>query len=587
MNLALHLAAWDLRYLRHYLGLWLGLLVLQAVLVGYAPHLFPVERGLVFSLSSFAGWLAVLKICLLAVIVAQLVQKDCTVGSTAFWLSRPVSRVRLLIGKFLFLVLAVILPSLLVEVGLLINCGVTPYDTLRSVPQIFFLALLAVVLLMMLAAVTTSLARAILAGGLAFLGLPLLWFLALGAWSLFFLGMETFLSDEITVARPVPPPSYDTVFVGTALVLFVISGGVVGCQYLTRRTTWSRIFLATGVLLALLTSSMGNWEQLLGTTPPGLDKAILNPAQVGARIERESLALASTRAPLSLFGWKRDKTMVLKGSIALSPLPSDVAAIAAQISAKLVLPSGEHLASHVSQSNYAFDVSPWDGGFVRGERAAALRQTIRGITLLDFDGPVGLHNWELFALGKDLYDRHREVGMAYTAQVDFLIQRNAIAAMRLEEGASYDRGSDRAAILSVDTTNRGHSIVHINEIGHRLMQDGRRQVTYLLINRSRRQALVGRDSGAFLSMPPHLSRGFPMLRVRRLRLNFSPPPNGPPIGPDWYDGAELIRVESRDLGWISRSIRLEDLVMERLARSSPEATPTEAGGGTNGSIERE
>ena len=39
MNLTLHLVACDLRYLRHYLGLWLGLVVLQAVLVGYAPHL--------------------------------------------------------------------------------------------------------------------------------------------------------------------------------------------------------------------------------------------------------------------------------------------------------------------------------------------------------------------------------------------------------------------------------------------------------------------------------------------------------------------------------------------------------------------
>ena len=56
-----------------------------------------------------------------------------------------------------------------------------------------------------------------------------------------------------------------------------------------------------------------------------------------------------------------------------------------------------------------------------------------------------------------------------------------------------------------------------------------------------------------------------------MRLNFSPPHDGPPIDPDWYDGAELIRVESRDLGWFSESIRLENLVMERIASSSPEA----------------
>ena len=585
MNLALHLAAWDFRNLRRYLGLWLGLVVVQAGLVGYAPQLFPVERGHFFSLSSFAWLVAVLKICLLAVIVAQLVQKDCTVGSTAFWLSRPVSRVRLLTGKVLFLVLAVILPSLLVEVGLLINCGVTPYDTLRSVPQIFFLALLAVVLLMMLAAVTTSLARMIIAGGLALVGLPLLGFFVAGAWWLFFFGPETLVSGDITVARPVPPPGYNTDVVGISLVLLVTAGAVIGFQYLTRRTTWSRIFLVAGVCLALL--SMGYWGKVLGRTSPGLDKAILDPSQVKAGIDEQSLIFVSEMAPLSLLGFKREEKMVLKGSIALAPLPPDVTALAAQISARLDLPTGESRANHVSLSGYAFDVSRPEGRFVIGERAALLRQTMNGITLLNADGPVGPHTSELFALGKALFDRHREVGMVYTAQVDFLVQTNAISALRLEKGARQARGSDRVAILSVDTSNRGRLMVHLNESSHRLTQDRRKHITYLLINRSRRQALAGWDMGDSLSMPSHLSPGFPMLKVRRLRLNFSPPRDSPSIGPDWYDEAELIQIESRDLGWISKSIRLEDLVMKRIASSFPEVPPPGGDDGPNGSIKRE
>ena len=519
--------------------------------------------------------MAILKICLLAVIVAQLVQKDSTIGSTAFWLSRPVSRVQLLTGKVLFLVLAVILPSLLVEVGLLFVCGVTPYDTFRSVPQILFLALLAVAVLMMLATVTTSLARMILAGGLALLGLPLLWFFVVGAWSLFQFGTRTFLSDDITVAQPVPPPIYSTYVVGIALVLLVTAGVVVGYQYLTRRTTWSRVILVAGVCLALL--SMGYWDRVLGTTPPGLDKEILDPSQVEARIERESLAFGSVRDPLSLlslFGLRGDKTMVLKGSIALAPLPTDVAALPAQISAKLVLPSGESLASHVSRSSYAFDTIGRDGRLELGvESLALLGQTLKGVTFPNADGPVGLRHSELFALSKDLYDRHREVGMAYRARVDFLVQRNAITALRLEEGAGYDRGSDRVAILSIDTSNRGRLIVHLNEFSHRLMQDGRKRTTYLLINRSRQQALVGWGWGDSLSIPPLLSPVFPMLRVRRLRLNFEWPRDGAPIVPGWNDGAELIRVETRDLGWFSKSIRLENLVMERIAQPSPVSPP--------------
>ncbi len=576
MNLTLHLVGSDLRYLRHYLGLWLGLVILQAVLVGYAPQISPVstvERAHAFSLSSFAWLVAVLKSCLLAVIVAQLVQKDCTVGSSAFWLSRPVSRARLLAGKVFFLVAAIILPWLLVEVGLFFLTGVTPHDILRSVPQILFLTLLAVAILMMLAAVTSSLARMILAGGVALLGLPLLWLFVWGAWSLFRLGTGTFASDDITVALPVPPPIYDTVYVGIALVLLVTAVAVVGHQYLTRRTTGSRIILLAGVCLVLL--SMGRWEGVLGTTSPGLDKEILDPAQVRACIEETSLVFGSSRDPLVLFGLERDKKMFLKGSIAPSPLPPDVAALPAQLSARLVLPSGETLADHVSRSNFAFNSSGRFGPLhLSGDSAAVLRQALRGTALLTDDGPVGPHRSELLALGKDLHDRHRGIGMVYSAQVDFLVLRNAISVLRLEKGARYRRGSNRVEIVSVDTSGRflGRLIVHLDEFSHRLMQDGRKQITYLLINRSRRQALAGWDRRDTLSVPPLMSSFFPMLQVRRLRLRFSPPRNGPPIGPDWYDGAELIRVETRDLGWFSKSVRLEDLVMERIAQSSPENT---------------
>ena len=402
MNLTLHLVGSDLRYLRHYLGLWLGLVILQAVLVGYAPQLSPVstvERAHAFSLSSFAWLVAVLKICLLAVIVAQLVQKDSTIGSTAFWLSRPISRARLLLGKVLFLVAAIILPWLLVEVGLLFLTGVTPHDTLRSVPQVVFLTLLAVATLMMLAAVTTSLARMIFAGGVAMLGLPLLWLFVWSAWSLFRFGTGTLARDDIRVALPVPPPIFDPVYVGIALVLLVTAVAVAGHQYLTRKTTGSRVMLLAGVCLVLL--SMGRWDGVLGTTSPGLDKEIPDPAQVEVRIEEESLLFGTSRDPMVLLGLDRDKKMLLKGSIAPSPLPPDVAVVPAQISARLVLPSGNPLADHVSRSNYAFNSSGRSGPLhLNGDSAAVLRQALRGTTLLSNDGPAGPHRSELFALAR-------------------------------------------------------------------------------------------------------------------------------------------------------------------------------------------
>ena len=584
MNLTLHLVAWDLRYLRPYLGLWLGLVILQAGLVGYAPQFSLVEMGHVFSLSSLAWLVAVLKICLLAVLVARLVHKDSTIGSTAFWLSRPVSGARLLAGKSLFLLAAFVMPTLLVEVGLLFVCGVTPYDTFRSIPQILFLTVLALVLLMMLAAVTTSLAGMILAGGLTLFGVPLLWiFFSIGATWLWLLGGESLPDDGVPVAQSIPPPHFSSYLAVCASLLLVTAGALVGFQYLTRRTTWSRVLLGAGVSAAAYGAllSLGYWGQFLGPALPvreGLDKAIPDPEEIEARVDEGSLLLSFEQDPLSALGLRGDEKVLLKGSIGLAPLPPDLAALPMQVSARLLSLSGETLSSHVSQNSFAYGI-PGRRGQVRlwSEMSSLLRQTLKGVAFLNSvtpygDTPFRLGHPELFSFGKDLYDRHRAEGVSLTARVDFLIWRQAINVMQLEEGAGYE-GADRAVILSVEASPRGRWIVRLNEVSHRLLQDGRRPSAYLLINRSRRQALRGWDRGDSLSMPPLLSSVLPMLRVRRLQLEFRPSGDGPPIDPDWIHGAELIRVAGRDVGWISKSIRLEDLVMDRIAPSPWEEAP--------------
>ena len=134
MNLTLHLIGSEFRYLRLFLSVWWGLVILQAVLIGSHPQLFSGGRPWLISPTFLAMLVAILKLCLLTVIVSQAVQKDSTVGSTAFWLSRPIFKGRLLASKALFLVLAVVLPTLLVEVVSLRVCGVTQDDTLRSIP---------------------------------------------------------------------------------------------------------------------------------------------------------------------------------------------------------------------------------------------------------------------------------------------------------------------------------------------------------------------------------------------------------------------------------------------------------------------
>ena len=581
MNQTLNLIANDFRYLRLFLGLWLGLVILQAVLVGSYPQSFS-SRGVWPFGPTVLGWLlAILKFCLLTVIVSQAVQKDSPVGSTAFWLSRPISRGRLLASKSLFLVLAVVLPTLLVEVVLLRVCGVTPDDTLRSIPQIVLLTLLAIVVLTMLAAVTTNLPRLILWGIIALVGVPLLWFilplilLLLSAAYQLVLGTWPYPSDDVSVAMPIPPPQYSSHLMGMLVVLSGTAAIVVGHQYLTRQTMVSKVLMVAGVFLNSLT--MAYWGADWWTREPQLDPGVLNPTLLTARIEKKSLLFHPTTASGPVFSPTAEKKMLLRGRIGLDNLPPDVVALPAQISAKLLLPSGESLARHVSHSYAVTAAIPIGPDHLTTEKAELLGQVLGDVAFLDGNRQSWQAPPELFAISEDLYERYRSVSLEYSARVDFLVQRDEITRMRPEKGVRYDRGSDQVEVLSIDRSYGGGSTISLSESSHRLILDGRKDIVYLLINSSRQEAVVGWEgpiAGGSLSVPRLVSFIFPMLEVRLKQLHFDPRSDGPALDPAWFEGSELIRIETRDLGWFSKSIRVEDFVMKSVPRAPTEPSKT-------------
>jgi len=560
MNLTLHLAAWDLRYLRHYLGLWLGLVVLQAFLIGYYDQLpglfpFPGSRVLDVVMPGLVWVVAVLKICLLAVLVAQMVQKDSTVGSTAFWLSRPVSRVRLLAGKSLFLASSVVLPTLFVEAVLLLVCGVTAYDTLRSFPQMLFLTLLALAPLMMLAAVTTSLARMFLLGVLFFPGLPLLGFLL---W--FALSRVSHRPFRLSFL-----PDFGAGDLGAPLVLLSTAVIVTGCQYLTRRTLVSRVLLVSGVALSLL--FLGSWIReawtATGREGTSVDPGILDSAKIGARIEQDSLSLERVMymgGRFSPFGRTEGNSVILRGTIALDPLPSSsgITVIPERIEAKLRLPSDSRiLVTFGSQG------SRWDGP-----------------SLIHLSPPIDLGKAQMLArhsrgvprlleLDESAYERYRGAPLAYSAEVEFLVQRPEVAELQPTEGARLERGSGRTEIHSVGRAGSGLLTIYLSETSHRLRGEEETETRYLLVNRSRGQALRGAITDFTLYSPPLLWGPFPMLEVRCSKLEFRPPPDDFEMDAAWLDGAALIRLETIRLGHFSKSIRMEGLVLDQLGPLPP------------------
>ena len=558
MKQTFHIIGKDIRDLRLLLPLagWWTVSVLQPLLISVSPRLPSSPPAIEMMSGGFLGglaWLlAALDLGLLVLIVSQLAQRDSTVGTTAFWLSRPISGARLLAGKSLFLLLAVILPTVVVQFLMLLFNGVTLYDAVRSAPQIFVLQVLVLSALMMLACLTSNLSRMLFLGVIAAVGLAIV---------------------QYTLRLPLLRNRWDrslddSAAIGFSLFLLAVAVTVVCHQYLARRTKRSLI-LATSVFPGMILF-MTLWPWDFWPTDSPVARDILDPEQVAARVEVDSLKFHRWTNP------KGEEWLTLRGDLAVDSSPAGLVAIPAGLSAKQFSSSGQVLAHHRGRSRHLYpDLSPRHRSYfdenLDEERATLLAQSLGGVRFLNLDAPPWQRPLDLFAIHGEHYDGHAGARTVYEAQVEFVVYRNRIDSMRLVPGAGYYHGSDHGRILAVTgllhrPSDQGFNI-QFSESDHRLTLDAAKPVRYLVVNPTRREALLGRRNFFFpstLASPHPWSGIFSMLRVNRPSMEFRLPEGSPALPENWLEGAELVRLETTHLGVFSKTIRIEDFVLERI-----------------------
>ena len=295
------------------------------------------------------------------------------------------------------------------------------------------------------------------------------------------------------------------------------------------------------------------------------DPGIPDAARIGAGIESHSLSLARARVVDPRFGPPFGATeagsILLKGTIALDPLPPGVLATPVQISARLRSRSGASVSTPFFSRRHEWErvpSNPLKTPIDQGEAALLARLPRDAVSL--------------FRFSERDYERYRGVPLAYSGRVRFLVQRPEFAAVPLVEGARLDMGSDHTRILGLGRS-RGSLTVRISETRHRLRGEDETETRWLLVNRSRGEFLTGGslDSTA-LSSPPLLSGILPMLEARRSRLRFRPPADGVEMDAAWIDGAELVRMEASNLGRFSKWVRIEGLVLDQVGALTPAPT---------------
>ncbi len=554
MKLVWHIVRKDFRRLRLYLAGWLGLVILMLIVTGIGPHLQERTQVLLFFMGPL---LPVAKIFLVALIVSSLVQNDTPVGSTAFWLSRPVSGGTLLVSKTLFLVVTLILPTVAVEAIFLCFHGVTGHDLLRSLPDGLFWQLLTIAVFMIPASLTRNLPRMFLLGFLFFVA------------SVCSYGMVSLVLRYYRYERGFFPPLtlQTSSWIGLCLCFLVVAGAIIGHQYVTRRTRISLILVFLGMFLCCVSGQLWTWDFV--ALAQRLDKGILDPGQVTARIDEQSLSFRRE-------GYRtvrRHKQLVLHGKILVGSPPPGLVVIPERIvSHASFWPKNKPYIDEHRNPYVRVEVPRWADGIepsVHQGRVETLSGYLGAVRFLDAERhAVAEYHPVLMEIWDDKYESHASSSAVLSADVDFVVQQDVITSIRLEPGAHYDRGSDHAEILQVATSSSGVTI-QLKESRHRLVHDHGKSRRYVLHNPSKREALLGDEYSispldfSMWSLLPPMAYFPPVLKVSLSTLSFESPGDSP-VDSDWFGNAELVRIETMTLGRFSKSIRLDDFVMKRI-----------------------
>lgn len=246
MKLIWHIIKKDLRALRWPLALWTLLIVMK---LGVGAVLLTADGtggdGWFQRLDALAKILASLE-ALSFILVAAWVQEDMLVGTTAFWVTRPIAGGRLLLAKLLGILLVFVLWPLIVTLPWWLTCGYGPREIAWAALQTAAIHVVVVLVGLLWAAVTDGLGRFLMWTLVMLAAIPAV---AAGI-GIYLATHNVILPSEVATTR---------VLVVVMLALLIMLAVVVN-QYLTRRTVRSVGLIVATVGLMVAVSLWWPWS---------------------------------------------------------------------------------------------------------------------------------------------------------------------------------------------------------------------------------------------------------------------------------------------------------------------------------------
>ena len=534
-------------------ALWLLIVLLRAALItpGIAePGNDPFLQMMFRTLTTLVP---LLQTILLLVIVPLLLHEEPLVGTTAFWFTRPIDGWMLFKSKMLFVVALLILPPLLTELVVLAVHGAGAQQVALAVPEILLEDGKFLVYVIVLAALTQTFARYALLGVSGFVGFYLL--IMVGAFLAWYFDLPDFLKRGGGANRA------DSAYVVSAIFLMTMAAIILIDQYRKRdtRRAWMRVGCAFLVYLAL----DHYWPAtFLRHHQQQRREAGIDTSQVSVAISNDP----KSRRVSDVFRVRStdEAKKSISGRLEIAGLPPGYVAEPGKIMALLKFPDGKSVAHE------GFEYSR----FERNWNRTVIEQVLATGKILNVDksknAPVNL-----LSVNDDLFGKYAGVAGVIAAEVEFIIKRYEVAVtFRLQPKARYDRGSQHAVITQVLKQTGGATVLlRESEISLFFAGDRRhdemmmsflgRPIMYILRNREKAEALwpVEEPGPGFAIFDLFQKR----LRTTPLALRYSALTSDgqklTEINDAWLANAELVRIEEKEVGRFSKTIRLDGFRM--------------------------
>lgn len=536
MNVLWNQVKKDVRSIRLLLAVWLVIEVGLAVLVGSGVDARFWDDRTVYLIDTEHRIVLYLATAIFALVAIALVQADRLVGTTVFWLTRPVGRSTLLASKAIVAVAFLVLVPLALDAIVFFASGVTPPDLWQALAQqlagqvLFLLPVLAV------AALTPNIARFVLVGVLGIL-----------AWLVVDAGVRALGLPNRAVGAFVAGEFAALTLMAIACLILIVH------QYLTRRTRRSSLVGGAGIagmLVIFLT-----WPWPMPASPlPAVDVRQFDPAAVTIPLGADQLHLREYSI-----------TNLLQADATVHYLPPGFQVRQEDVRTTLRFAGGTLVGPGEKR---------WGYPDVLGDHVDLLRRALGPVRVI-YSRPVWSPpspSLNLLQIPARTIEEHGNQAARCKTDILFGVWTDRVAAeVPAHAGARFWYGGFWRGDI-VDVTLTGHGVwMRTRESGVRLRSgDLAPRYGYVLLNRPRGEAIVGTATQTFVfwpNYPPVPSAG--TFDVRHADVDFSayyPKDRDLTVNQAWLDGATLVIVETALMGTFTRSIDFGDIVLASLPR---------------------